>query len=41
MEMERKLGWTVMRKKVEIEDALARVQPVGQLSSFQFFMAFS
>ena len=28
LEMERKLDWTVMRKKVEIEDALARVQPV-------------
>ena len=28
LEMERKLDWTMMRKKVEIEDALTRVQPV-------------
>jgi len=33
LEMERKLDWTMMRKKVEIEDALARVQPVRQFSS--------
>ena len=33
LEMERKLDWTMMRKKVEIEDALTRVQPVRQLSS--------
>ena len=34
--MERKLDWTIMRKKVEIEDALTRVQPVCQLSSPRF-----
>jgi len=28
LDMERKLDWTMMRKKVEIEDALTRVQPV-------------
>jgi SWI/SNF-related matrix-associated actin-dependent regulator of chromatin subfamily D len=33
LEMERKLDWTMMRKKVEIEDALTRVQPVRQPSS--------
>jgi len=33
LEMERKLDWTVMRKKVEIEDALTRVQPVRRLLS--------
>ena len=33
LEMERKLDWTMMRKKVEIEDALTRVQPVRQLGS--------
>ena len=32
LEMERKLDRTMMRKKVEIEDALARVQPVRQTS---------
>lgn len=26
--MERKLDWTMMRKKVEIEDAMAKVPPV-------------
>jgi len=36
LEMERKLDWTMMRKKVEIEDALARVQPVRQLDSLRF-----
>ena len=30
LEMERKLDWTMTRKKVEIEDALTRVQPVRQ-----------
>ena len=36
LEMERKLDWTMMRKKVEIEDALTRVQPVRltRISSF-------
>ena len=33
LEMERKLDWTMMRKKVEVEDALTRVQPVRQFSS--------
>jgi len=28
IEMERKLDWTMMRKKVEIEDAMAKVSPV-------------
>jgi len=35
LEMERKLDWMMMRKKVEIEDALARVQPVRQLDSIR------
>ena len=39
LEMERKLNWTMMRKKVEIEDALARVQPVRLLGSPHFMMA--
>jgi hypothetical protein len=34
LEVERKLDWTMTRKKVEIEDALTRVQPVRQLSFF-------
>jgi SWI/SNF-related matrix-associated actin-dependent regulator of chromatin subfamily D len=28
VDMERKLDWTVMRKKVEIEDAISKVPPV-------------
>lgn len=40
LEMERKLDWTVMRKKVEIEDALTRVQPVRQLCSLHLWTAF-
>jgi len=40
LEMERKLDWTVMRKKVEIEDALTRVQPVCKLSSLRFRTVF-
>ena len=28
LDMEKRLDWTMTRKKVEIEDALARVQPV-------------
>ena len=36
LEMERKLDWTMMRKKVEIEDALTRVQPVRQLNPLSF-----
>jgi len=40
LEMERKLDWTVMRKKVEIEDALTRVQPVCQPCSPHFWTAF-
>lgn len=28
VDMERKLDWTMMRKKVEIEDAMAKVPPV-------------
>lgn len=31
LDMERKLDWTMSRKKVEIEDALTRAQPVCQL----------
>ena len=41
LEMERKLDWTMMRKKVEIEDALTRIQPVRQLNSLHFWIRFS
>ena len=36
LEMERKLDWTMMRRKVEIEDALTKVQPVCKLDSPRF-----
>lgn len=41
LDMERKLDWTMSRKKVEIEDALARVQPVRQISFLWFCTAVS
>lgn len=39
LEMERKLDWTMMRRKVEIEDALTKVQPVCKLDSPRFLAA--
>ena len=36
LDMERKLDWTMTRKKVEIEDALTRVQPVRQPTLLHF-----
>ena len=36
LETERKLDWTMMRKKVEIEDALTRVQPVRRFDFLRF-----
>jgi hypothetical protein len=37
IEMERKLDWTMMRKKVEIEDAMAKVPPVCAQTVLSWF----
>lgn len=37
--MERKLDWTMMRKKAEIQDALVRTPTVGPMSAYSLVVA--